>query len=161
MAGNITRWDPFREMVSLRDAMDSLFENALTTPLSGAQGSSSYYMPVDVSENEDSFVVRASVPGVNPEDMNVTVTDNVLTIEGQIKHEEEKENARYHVRERRWGSFNRQITLPMPVNADAVQTDFSNGILTLTLPKSEESKPKRIAIKTNGQKTLEGQSRRT
>ena len=154
MASNTTQWDPFREMVNLRDAMDSLVNNALVRPFYGNQGSTTGYLPVDVFEGTDSFVIRASVPGMKPEDLHVSVTGNVLTIEGQIKPAEE--NARYYTRELWWGNFTRQITLPSTVNTDSVQTDYTNGILTLTLPKKEEAKPKRIEIHANGQKALQG-----
>jgi HSP20 family protein len=150
-------WDPFREMVTLRDAMDSLFENALIQPSGGNRGSAGQYLPVDVMENNDNFVVRASLPGINPDDLNITVVDSVLTIEGEVRADEEKDT-RYHLRERRWGSFSRQIALPTSVNANAVQADYSNGILTLTLLKSEEAKPKRIQIQANGHKMIEGQT---
>ena len=88
MATNMTRWDPFREMVSLREAMDSLFENALITPYTGGQqGTQAAYLPLDVTENDDNFVVKASLPGVNPEDMEITVHGDVLNIKGEIKQE--------------------------------------------------------------------------
>jgi HSP20 family protein len=164
MANNMLRWDPFREMVTLRDAMDSLFENALIRPFDGEQGgyqgATGGYLPVDVMENDDNFVVRASLPGMNPEDLNVTVTHNVLTIQGEIKSDEQQGN-RYHLRERRWGKFSRQIELPAPVDANNVHADYTSGTLTLTLPKSEAVKPKRITIQANGQKMIEGQSRQS
>ncbi len=170
MASNMQRWDPFSEMVTLRDAMDSLFENALIGPFGsegfsgGSQGYTGGRLPVDVVENDDNFVVHASVPGMKPEDLNVSVTGNVLTIQGEIKPDEHEGN-RYHLRERRWGKFTRQIELPVPVDANNVHADYNNGTLTLTLPKSEAAKPKRITIQTNGQhngqKTIEGQSRQS
>ncbi len=162
MATNMMRWDPFREMVSLREAMDSLFENALITPYgSGQQGSQSAYLPLDVTENEDNFVVKASVPGVNPEDIDVTVNGDVLTIKGEMKQEQENQNERYHMRERRWGSFSRSVSLPTQIKSDAVQAEYQNGVLTLTLPKADEVKPKRIAIRggqQQNQQVLEGQA---
>ncbi len=158
---NMVRWDPFREMVSLREAMDSLFENALIQSDMGAQQRGPWGLPLDVTENEDNIVVKASVPGVNPEDLDVTVNGDVLTIKGQVKSDEEKKSERYYLRERRFGSFERSFTLPAPVKPDAVEAEYQNGVLTLTLPKSEEVKPKRIAIKGSqqGQKSqmLEGQ----
>ncbi len=162
MATNMMRWDPFREMVSLREAMDSLFENALITPFGGGQqGSQSAYLPLDVTENEDNFVVKASLPGVNPEDIDVTVNGDVLTIKGEIKQEQENQNERYHLRERRWGSFSRSVSLPTQIKTDAVQAEYQNGVLTLTLPKADDVKPKRIAIKggqQQNQQVLEGQA---
>ena len=159
---NIVRWDPFREMVTLREAMDSLFENAMITPLTGGQQQMGGNLPLDVTENEDNFVVKASVPGIDPNDLDITVNADVLTIKGEMKAEQEKQGERYHLRERRWGSFTRSINLPAPVKADAVEADYHNGVLTLTLPKTEEVKPKRITIKGqgtgNGTKYVEGQA---
>ena len=161
MASNIVRWDPFREMVSLREAMDSLFENALITPMTGGrQPMMGGNLPLDVTENEDSFVVKASVPGIEPNDLEITVNGDVLTIKGEMKADEEKQNERYHLRERRWGAFSRSVSLPAPVKTDAVEADYRNGVLILTLPKTEEVKPKRIPIKVRAGdgKMLEGQA---
>ena len=158
---NMVRWDPFREMVSLREAMDSLFENALTSPWGGAQQQgASFGLPLDVTENQDAFVIKASVPGVNPEDLDVSVHGDTLTIKGETKADEQKQDERYHLRERRYGVFSRSVTLPVPVKADAVEADYHNGVLTLTLPKVEEVKPKRIAIKGQSTRdmTIDGQS---
>jgi HSP20 family protein len=160
---SIVRWDPFREMVTLREAMDSLFENAMITPQTGGQQHRmSGDLPLDVTENEDNFVVKASVPGIDPNDLDITVNGDVLTIKGEMKAEQEKQGERYHLRERRWGSFSRSISLPAPVKTDAVEADYHNGVLTLNLPKTEEVKPKRIAIRGqgtgNGNKVVEGQA---
>jgi HSP20 family protein len=161
---NLVRWDPFGEMVSLRQAMDELFENALIgTPgrQSGTQQPSSWGLPLDVTENEDNYVVKASIPGIDPNDLDITVLENTLTIKGELKDENENKDERYHVRERRWGSFSRSVTLPTAVKPDAVQAEYNQGVLKLTLPKTEEVKPRRIQIKTNGQtqKTIEGQAK--
>ncbi len=162
---NLTRWDPFSEMLSLREAMDSLFENAMIAPYSGGRSAEGGYgLPLDVTENEDNFVVKASIPGIKPEDLDVTVNGDTLTIKGELKADEEKKDERYHLRERRWGAFQRSVTLPAPVKTDQVQADYNNGVLTLTLPKTEEVKPKRIQIKGShgdGQpRMIEGQAQR-
>ena len=154
---NLVRWDPFREMVTLRDAMDSLFENAFLAPGQGGESSQGWALPLDVTEKQDNFVVKASVPGIKPEDLDITVMGEMLTIKGEMKSDEEKKDERYHLRERRWGSFSRSVTLPAPVKADAVQAEYNNGVLTLTLPKSDEARPKRIAIQGNGSKVISGQ----
>jgi HSP20 family protein len=143
----LTRWDPFREMVNLRNTVDKLFEstfndlNATTQPMS-------WGLALDVVEQDDAFLVKASVPGINPDDLEITFTDNVLTIKGSTKVEEETNDARYHLRERRYGSFARSITLGERIKGDAISANYDNGVLTLTLPKSEEVKPKRIQIQT-------------
>ena len=92
-------------------------------------------------------IVKVSLPGVQPEDVNLTLLDNVLTIEGESKAEDAKEDVRYHVRGRRWGTFSPQVALPTTVDPNGVQTGFKDGILTLTLPKAEEAKPKHITIR--------------
>lgn len=148
---NLTRWDPFREMTSLREAMDSLFENALVGPAAGTERAGEWGLPLDVTENENEFVVKASVPGIQPEDIDVTVHGEVLTIRGEMKQEQERNNERYHLRERRFGTFTRSVSLPAAVKTDRVEADYTNGVLTLTLPKTEEVKPKRIEIKRSGQ----------
>lgn len=143
----LTRWDPFREMMAIRNTMDRMFDNALT-------GSSSSYQPMtwdlalDVSENEDEFIVKASLPGVDPEDLEITFTNNTLTIKGETRDEKEEEGERYHLRERRYGTFSRSITLPAGIDGDKIDARFENGILKLHLPKVEEVKPKRINIQS-------------
>ena len=151
----LTRWDPFREMMALRNTMERLMED-VERPLWRAESSEFLRLAVDVSETDDSFIVKASLPGINPEDLDISMTDNVLTIKGEIKMEEEKEGEKYHIRERRYGRFMRSLTFPVPVDADKIEATYENGVLTLVLPKAEEAKPKKIEIKTNGHKVIEG-----
>ena len=146
---DMVRWDPARDMVSLREAMDRLFEESFLRPgLLGSNDSASALMPLDVYETEDVVVVKAAIPGVKPEDIEVTVTGDLLTIKGEFKSETEKKDEKrsYHRQERRYGSFSRQVTLPSGVNADACQANFENGVLTLELPKVEEAKVKKVQI---------------
>lgn len=152
---NIIRWDPFREMVTMRSAMDRLF-NSLASESADWPQSTVWNLALDVAETADQYVVKASLPGVKPEDLEITYNANTLTIKGEIKAEEESENKRYHLRERRYGSFTRSITLPDTVKADAIQASYDAGVLTLTLPKAEEAKPKRITVQTASDKVLEG-----
>jgi HSP20 family protein len=95
------------------------------------------------------FTVKASLPGISPDDLNVTLEDNVLTIQGETKEDETIEENSYHIRERRYGSFSRSVRFPVPVEGDKVEANFENGVLTLTIPKAEAVKPKRIAVKAN------------
>ena len=143
----LVRWDPIREMMQLQNAVDRLFESELasTLPL-WRQSATAWMLPLDVIETEDEFIVKASIPGINPDELDISLTDNVLTIKGEIKVEE-AEDARYHLRERRFGMFQRSISLPVPVNADKVEAMYENGVLTLRIPKAEEVKPKHISIK--------------
>ncbi len=153
---NLIRWDPFRDMMAFRSAMDRMFDNALTTPDSWMD-SSSWNLALDVAENEDEFLVKASLPGIKPEDLEITFDSNVLTIKGETKEEKDEDNKRYHLRERRYGSFSRSITLPASVKADAIEATYDAGVLSLHLPKAEEAKPKRIQIKNGGvPKMIEG-----
>jgi HSP20 family protein len=142
----VERWDPFREVVSLSDAMNVLFRESFIRPSGGNGQGGSLTLPLDVSEDENEFVVKASLPGVKPEDVQITVHGDTLTIHGESKFEEEKKGERWHLRERRFGSFQRSISLPTAVNSDKAQAQFEHGVLSLTLPKSEGAKPRQIKI---------------
>jgi len=148
---NLVRLEPAREMLSLREAMDRLFEESFLRPGSfGVSDSASAMLPLDMYETENDVVVKAAIPGVKPEDIEVTVTGDLLSIKGEFRAESEvkDEKRNYHRQERRYGSFCRQVTLPAGVNADACAADFENGVLTLTLPKVEEAKVKKVQIKS-------------
>lgn len=149
---NLTRWDPFRELASMREMMDRVFDRELSAP---ASWSTDWNLALDVVENPDSFVVKASVPGVKPDDLEITYNDRVLTIKGEMHEDRAVEQSRYHMRERRYGKFSRSISLPGTIDADHIQANYDAGVLTLTLPKTEEAKPRRIAIQ-NGSKIIEG-----
>jgi HSP20 family protein len=144
----IDRWDPFREAVSLSDAMNALLRDSFIRPsnVPGQPGTGAGLLPLDVSENENEFVIKASLPGVRPEDVQITVHGDTLTIQGESKAEEEKKGERWHLRERRFGSFQRSLSLATPVNSDRAQASFEHGVLTLVLPKSEQAKPRQIKI---------------
>ena len=150
----LTRWDPFQEMLNLRRTVDRLFDNA-SQDHDWAQ-STPWGLAVDVVENKDDFIVKASVPGINPDDLDISYVDDTLTIKGEIKSENEVKEDQYHLRERRYGTFSRSITLPTKIKGDAIEASYQNGVITLRLPKAEEVKPKRIAIKVGDQKMIEG-----
>ena len=150
----LTRWDPFREMLNLRSAIDRMFEDAFIGEPLWERTPTAWSLALDVAETEDEFVVKASVPGIKPDDLEITYSGNTLTIKGETKEEKEVEDARYHMRERRYGSFARSITIPSTVDANAIEADFEDGVLTLHLPKAEEARPKRIEVKTP--KMIEG-----
>ena len=152
----LTRWDPFRDMLSMRQAMDRLFDRALEPSWSE---SAVWNLALDVVENKDEFLVKASLPGINPDDLEITFTDNVLTIKGETKEDKDIQEEQYHLRERRQGIFSRSISLPNRVKADAIQASYDAGVLTLKLPKIEEVKPKRIAINVGVPKMIEGKSK--
>lgn len=148
MAGNIVRWEPMREMLSLREAMDKLFEESFVGPqlqsLWSAGDSAS--LTLDLYETDDALVVTAPVPGIKPEDVDITITGNALAIKGETKAEEREEKGNYIRREVRYGAFQRTMELPVDVQADKAEALFENGMLKLTLPKAEQAKPKSIKI---------------
>ncbi|KAA3657672.1 MAG: Hsp20/alpha crystallin family protein [Chloroflexi bacterium] len=153
----IVRWSPMRDMVNMHNEMDRMFEEAFNAPRLRWQEPTNWGLALDVAESEEGFLVQASVAGVNPNDIEITLSDNVLTIKGELKSDENIDDSQYHLRERRYGSFERSVTLSVPVNADAIDATYEHGVLSLTIPKAEEVKPKRIAIKhLNGKKVLEG-----
>jgi HSP20 family protein len=145
----IDRWDPFREMVSLRDAVNSLLQESFVRPGGpGAGEATAARLPLDISENENEFVVKASLPGVKPEDVQITVHGDTVTIRGESKADEEKKGQTWHVRERRFGAFQRSFSLSAPIDSDKAQAHYDHGVLTLTLPKAEQAKPKQIKVGT-------------
>jgi len=152
----LTRFDPFQEMMTLRRAVDRLFDS--TVERDGWQTANAWGLALDVIENEDAFVVKASIPGINPDDLEITYNNDTLTIKGEIKVDDTVDEAAYHLRERRYGSFSRSLVLPYKVDAEAIDAAYNAGVLTLTLPKAEEVKPKRIAIKAGGPVMIEGKS---
>ena len=147
---NLTRWEPVHEMMTLREAMDRLFDDAFTRPFSlSREGGSSWSSPaIDMYQTEDDIVVKAALPGIKADEVQINVTNDILTIRGETKHEEEKNDKSWHIREQRWGAFERSVRLPTGVMSDKAKADFDNGVLTITLPKSEEVKPKTITVKT-------------
>lgn len=161
----LVRWDPYREMMSMRRRMDQLFDDTFRSMEgrqsdgNGSNGRGSNSLELDVSEREDQYLIRASLPGVDPEDIDISVHDNMLTISGETQSESESDNDQYHIRERRYGHFSRSIGLPNNVNADDIDADSKNGVLTITLPKKEETKPRRISVKGgNSRQTIEANS---
>ena len=143
----LTRWDPYRELATMRSMMDRLMDEDAFRLQRQGERSNEFGLALDVDEKNDAYIVKASVPGVAPEDVEVTLSDNVLTIKGEMKEDKEIKEETYHVRERRFGQFVRSVTLPMPVSADKIEAINENGVLTLTLPKAESTKPKRIDVK--------------
>jgi len=141
----LTRWEPVREMITLRDAMDRLFDDAFTRPINMSAVSA---MPaIDMYQDDESVVVKAQLPGLSNDDVQISVTDNILTLRGEFKEENEDEGKSYHIREHRYGTFERTLSLPTDVQVDKAKAVFENGILTITLPKAEKVKPKTISIK--------------
>ena len=149
---NLVPFEPFREMVSLREAMNRLFEESFLRPGVFESENTAMLAPVDVYETNDNVVLKAAVPGLKPEDLDISITGDVLTIKGEYKSEDQlpegqgEQGRNYFRRERRYGAFTRQLTLPTAVDTDKVTATFENGILTLEMPKKEAVKPKSVKI---------------
>ncbi len=142
---NLIRWEPMREMVSLREAMDRLFDDAFTRPF-GVR--TSWSAPaIDMYQTDDEVVVKAAVPGLKASDVQISVAGDTLTMRGEFKEKSETDDKAYHIREQRYGSFERSLTLPTPIVADKARAEFEDGILTITLPKAEDVRPKVITVK--------------
>lgn len=146
---SIVRWEPFSDLMSLREAMDRLFEESfvrpgswLLAPFGGGE------LAIDMYETDNEIVVTAALPGVKPEDVDISITGDLLTIKGETKAETKVEKANYLRQERRYGAFSRTVSLPVPIQADKAEAKFKDGILTLSIPKAEEAKPKVIKVKT-------------
>jgi HSP20 family protein len=145
---NITRFDPFSEMVTLRQAMDRLFEDSFVNPLTLRSYNGEAPGPaLDVHETGDEIVVTAALPGLKAEDVNITITGQTLTVRGEFKADDKVKREQYLYRERRYGSFQRQLQLPVRVQGDAATASFEDGVLTLAIPKAEEVKPRQIEVK--------------
>ncbi len=145
------RWDPFRDIVSLREAMDRLIQDSFVRPagslLQGARGG----VPLDVMEKDNEYEVHASLPGIKPEDVQITVQGNTVTIRGESGAEQERKDENWIVRERRSGSFYRSFSLPSEVDAGKATARYENGVLVLDLPKAEAAQPRRIQINASPQ----------
>ena len=145
---SLMRWDPFTNTLSLRNAMDLLFEDSFVTPRFGwIAPASAAGMALDVYETKERVVVKAALPGIKPEETEVTITGDTLTIRGESKKENEIKEENYIRKERHFGSFARSVTLPAGLEADKAEATFENGVLTLKIPKSEQVKPKSIKVK--------------
>ncbi len=145
---SITKWDPQRNMMSLRTAMDRLFEDSFVHPFTNwpfAQEGANM-LPVDMSETDSEIVVKAAVPGVKPEELDVSVSGDLLTIKGETKEDREEKEANFHYREWKYGSFQRSLTLPASVDVDKATAEFTNGVLLLKLPKVAEAKQTRLQV---------------
>ena len=145
---SVTRWEPFKDLVTLREAMDRLFEDSFVRsgPRWAALGERRCELPLDAYATDEELVVTAAVPGMDPEQVEITIEGDTLTIKGEL--EGPLDNVNYLMQERPCGKFQRSIRLNIPVQADKAEATFNRGILTLIIPKQEESKPKTIKVTT-------------
>ena len=153
----ITRYDPFREFISLQDRMNRLFRDPR-----GAEGqdesltSTAFAPPVDVYEDDHNLTLKLEVPGIDEKDIDVRIENNTLTVHGERKFEKEEKEENFRRVERQYGSFTRSFTLPTTVDAENVQAHYDKGVLKIALPKKAEAKPKQIKVNVGGeQKTIE------
>ncbi len=149
----MNRWDPFREVMTLSSAMDSLLRDAFIPARAGTAQLQSFAW--NVAEGQDAFWVQAAIPGAQPDQLDLIVNEQSLTIRGEVPAPALPEGAQYRLQE--WGThrFERSLQFPAPVNADAVEASYDQGILTLYLPKAEAAKPRRITIQHQPQQ-IEG-----
>jgi len=145
MAGEIRRWDPFQEVLSLRRAIDRILDEAFARP--SLFFGSADWPAVDIYETKDEVVVKAAVPGVRPEDLEVTVSGNTVTLRGELREEQEAREGSWVRQERRFGAFTRSFVLPVEVVSDRATAEYEHGVLTLRLPKAEAVKARAIKVK--------------
>src|SRR5271165_3899156 len=149
----ITRYDPFREFVSLQNRMNRLFSNPR-----GPEGedealtSTAFAPPVDIYEDEHNVTLKIEVPGIEEKDIDVRIENNTLTVHGERKFEKEEKEENYRRVERQYGSFTRSFSLPNTVDAEQVKANYEKGILNISLPKKAEAKPKQIKVNVGGEK---------
>ena len=148
---NIIKYDPFREMRSLQDEVNRLFASSFSRGGDESDLMRGAWSPqVDIFENQNEIVLEAELAGMKPEDVDISIENNVLTIHGERKFEKKDESDNFHRVERSYGSFTRSFTLPPTVSSESANAEFENGVLRLTLAKREEAKPRRIEIKATG-----------
>jgi HSP20 family protein len=152
----IVRWEPFRELNTLQNEMNRLFNTVFDAPSPGNGSTLRRWMPaMDLVETDDHFVLRADLPGLTEDDVKIEFEDGTLTVSGERNAEHESKNEGYYRVERAFGSFSRSLTLPQGVDAEAVTANFDRGVLEVRIPKPEERKPRRIEISGGGQPTIE------
>ncbi len=144
----LERWEPARELATLRDLVNRILEETWTRFGRWPTTLEVFGPPIDLSETDSEIVVRAAVPGLKPEDLEVSVDDGLLTIRGETREEKKEEGARYYYRELRWGRFERSVRLPAPVDAGRAEAKLEHGILTIRLPKAQPSARRTIKIQT-------------
>jgi HSP20 family protein len=147
----LVRWEPVRELTSLQNEMNRLFNTFFDTPTAAGNGANGgslrrWIPAMDLVETDDHFVLKADLPGLDESDVNIEVEDNVLTVSGERNAEHEDKREGYVRVERAYGSFRRSLTLPEGVNPEAVTASFDKGVLEVSIPKPEERKPRKVAI---------------
>jgi HSP20 family protein len=145
---DLVRWNPWKEMVSLRERMNRMFEDSLFRPErhEDGLGLGAWSPAVDMFEKDDKVVIKAELPGLDKKDVSLDLQNGVLTLKGERKHENEVKEENFYRREMSYGKFVRSFSLPVDVDADNIKAEFQNGLLTVEVPKPEEHKPKQIKV---------------
>lgn len=143
-----TRWDPFRDLMGIQSELNRLFGRTYAGEPGGGGGS--WVPPIDIYETKDRYVVNLELPGVSPESVDVSVEDSTLTVTGERRFYADIPEEAFHRVERRFGPFSRSLALPPTASTDRIEAGFDKGILTIQIPKAEETKPKKITIKASG-----------
>ena len=151
----LTRWDPFRELQTLQSRMSRLFEEQYGGREEALMNSGAFVPPVDIYEDQHGIQLKLEAPGIDEKDLNINVENNILTVSGERKFENEQKEENFHRIERRYGSFSRSFTLPNTVDTEKITADYNSGVLSIYLVKREEAKPKQIKVGI-GQKPTEG-----
>ncbi len=159
---NLIRHDPIRDLLSWNRTMERMLNSLYDDGELGFSEPMNLRMPLDVIEKDEEFIVKANIAGMDPDNLEITYTDNNLSLKGEVKeeYEEKGEEGHYHLRERRFGTFSRTISMPGTVDVENIKAETENGILKIHLPKKEEVKPRRIEIKgEKKQDVIEGKSK--
>jgi len=152
----ITRWDPYREVLTLQNRLNSLFHDyGRGYGENDSVSTAAFVPPVDVYEDEHKIVLKLEVPGLKQEDLDIQIENNALTVKGERKFEKEEKEENFHRIERRYGSFFRSFTVPNTVNSEAVKASYDAGVLRIELEKRAEAKPKQIKVQVGGPKQVE------
>lgn len=148
----ITRWDPFRDVLALQNRMNSLFQDFNRTSGEGGDlmTTAAFVPPVDIYEDQHKIVLKLEVPGMKESDLDIQLENNLLTVKGERKFENEEKEENFHRIERRYGSFYRSFTIPNTVNAESVKANYDAGVLRVELEKRAEAKPKQIKVEVGG-----------
>jgi len=147
MTGELKPWRPFGSIASLRRDMDHLWDRFFTGNVGITPWEKGWVPSLDVSETKDTLIVKTEIAGVDPKEIDITIRGDVLTIKGEKKEEKEEKEESYHLMERRYGAFSRSLQLPMAVDEKKIKANYKNGVLKITLPKSQKSKAKTAKIK--------------
>jgi HSP20 family protein len=156
----VQRWDPFRDLTQMEDTVNRLWRGLGSVP-SYREGVEDWNILIDVIQKGDELVVKASIPGIKPDEIDVAVEDNLLILRAERKADSEGEQSGYLIQERPTGSFYRALRLPQTVDTNKIESEYENGVLTIRMPKAEEKKKKQIQIKVGGStKAIEGSSKK-